>query len=308
MFRGRRNPFIAESQCWPALPRPMPRRRASPARPAIAMYEQYYGLHEKPFGLLPDPSFIYWSKVHSMAYTMLEYGVIANAGFTVITGGIGCGKTTLIRHLLTQLLDHVTVGLLSNTRIKEGELLRWVMMALDQPYDQPTAMAVFQEFQKFLIGQYAQNRRTILIVDEAQNLSVTTLEELRMLSNINADKDQLLQVILVGQPELREVLQGPELVQFVQRISSDFHLSALEPAEIFEYVRYRVQLAGGTPDLFSRQACKLVADVSGGVPRIINMYCDTALVYAFSTGARYVSSSIMAHVIADKKKYGLSVK
>lgn len=272
------------------------------------MYEQYYGLREKPFGMLPDPGFIYWSHAHSMAYTMLEYGVINNAGFTVITGGIGCGKTTLIRHLLTQLLQHVTVGLLSNTHIKEGELLRWVMMALGQPFDQPTVMGVFNDFQRFLIDQYAQMRRTILIVDEAQNLSTATLEELRMLSNINADKDQILQIILVGQPELREVLQGPDLVQFVQRISSDFHLMPLDPSEVFDYVRCRVQLAGGPPDLFSRQSCKLVADASKGVPRTINMLCDTALVYAYSTGARYVSSGIMANVIADKKKYGLTLK
>ena len=249
------------------------------------MYERFYGLHEKPFGLLPDPSFIYWSHAHSMAYTMLEYGVINNAGFTVITGGIGCGKTTLIRHLLTQLLEHVTVGLLSNTRIKEGELLRWVMMALAQPYDQASTMGVFHDFQKFLIDQYAQRRRTILIVDEAQNLSTGTLEELRMLSNINADKDQLLQIILVGQPELREVLQGPDLIQFVQRVSSDFHLPPLDAAEVFDYVRYRVQLAGGQSDLFSRQACKLVAEASKGVPRTINMFCDTALVYAYSSGS-----------------------
>ena len=272
------------------------------------MYEKFYRLREKPFGLLPDPAFIYWSHAHSMAYTMLEYGVINNAGFTVITGGIGCGKTTLIRYLLTQLLDHVTVALLSNTNIKDGELLRWVMMAFGQPFDHPSTMGVFHEFQRFLISQYSQNKRSILIVDEAQNLSTATLEELRMLSNINADKDQLLQIILVGQPELRDVLQRPDMVQFVQRVSSDFHLPPLDTNEVYEYVRSRVLQAGGTPDLFSRQACKLVADAAKGIPRTINMLCDTALVYAYSSGARYVSSSIMASVIADKKKYGFSLK
>ena len=129
-----------------------------------------------------------------------------------------------------------------------------------------------------------------------------------MLSNINADKDQLIQIILVGQPELRELLESPTLVQFVQRISSDFNLAALDPDEVYDYVRHRVERAGGNSDLFSRQACRLAADASKGVPRTINMLCDTALVYAFSAGARYVSSGLMATVIADKKKYGLTFR
>lgn len=269
------------------------------------MYEQYYGLREKPFGLLPDPSFMFWSREHTMAYAMLEYGVLNHAGFTVITGGIGCGKTTLIRYLLSQLEEQVTVGLLSNTQIHEGDLLRWVMLAFGQRHDQSSDMGVFSDFQKFLISQFALRRRTILIIDEAQNLSATLLEELRMLSNINADRDQLLQIILVGQPELRNVLEGPSLVQFVQRISSDYHLEALQPQDVYKYISNRVLQAGGAPDLFSRQASKLVADDSKGVPRKINILCDTALIYAYSDGAPYVSSSIMAMVIRDKQKFRL---
>jgi general secretion pathway protein A len=269
------------------------------------MYESHFKLREKPFGLLPDPYFIYWSQVHSMAYTMLEYGVMSNAGFTVITGGIGCGKTTLIRCLLANLTDQVTVGLLSNTNIKDGELMRWVMLALGQPFEQTTIMAVFNDFQRFLIEQYAKQKRIILIVDEAQNLSTSTLEELRMLSNINADKEQLLQIVLVGQPELREILRGPGLVQFVQRISSDYHLAPLQPTEVYDYVKTRLVQAGGSQDLISRQACKILAEATGGIPRLINMLSDTALVYAYSAGARQVSSGIMAHAINDKKKHGL---
>jgi general secretion pathway protein A len=269
------------------------------------MYEQFYKLREKPFQMQPDPDFIYWSHSHTMAYTMLEYGVINNAGFTVITGDIGCGKTTLIRYLLGHLADHATVGLLSNTQIKEGELLRWVMMSFGQKYDQPSSMSIFHDFQAFLIQEYANGKRAILIVDEAQNLSTTTLEELRMISNINAEKDQLIQIILAGQPQLREVLQGPGLVQFVQRIGSDFHLSPLNPDEIYDYIRHRVERAGGSGDLFSHKACRLIADASKGIPRTINLLCDTALVYAYSAGARYVSSSLMSMVIKDKQKYGL---
>ena len=269
------------------------------------MYEHFYHLREKPFGLLPDPSLIYWSHGHSMAYTMLEYGIINGAGFTVITGGIGCGKTTLIRYLLTQLQDNVSVGLLSNTQIKEGDLLRWVMMAFDQPYDQPTSMGLFRDFQSFLIDQYSRGRHTILIVDEAQNLSITTLEELRMLSNINADKDQLLQIILVGQPELRTLLQDPKLVQFTQRISSDFHLRPLDPEEVQHYIETRLIAAGGSPDLFTPQACRLVAEESRGIPRVINNLCDTALVYGYSAGSPQVTASIIENVISDKKQYGI---
>ncbi len=269
------------------------------------MYEQFYKLSEKPFQMHPDPDFIYWSQGHSMAYTMLEYGVINNTGFTVITGEIGCGKTTLIRFLLSQLVDHVTVGLLSNTQIKEGDLMRWVMMAFGQAFDQTSSMGLFQEFQSFLIREYGKGKRAILIVDEAQNLSTSTLEELRMLSNINADKDQLIQIVLVGQPQLRDLLQGPELVQFSQRVTSDFHLAPLTPSEVYEYIRHRVERVGGVPDLFSRQACRLIADASKGIPRTVNMLCDTALVYAFSAGAKYVSSGLISLVIADKRKYGL---
>jgi general secretion pathway protein A len=272
------------------------------------MYEQYFNLKEKPFQMQPDPAFIFWSEAHSMAYSMLEYGILNNAGFTVVTGDVGSGKTTLIRILLAQLLDHATVGLLSNTNIQEGELLRWVMLSFGQRFDQTSQMALFQDFQNFLISEFSHNKRSILIVDEAQNLSVATLEELRMLSNINADKDQLLQIILIGQPQLRDLLQGPNMTQFVQRITSDFHLVPLKSNEVSHYIAHRVLLAGGSKELFSHMACRLVAEVSEGVPRIINMLCDTALVYAYSASKAYVSSSMMAQVIADKQKYGVFFK
>jgi general secretion pathway protein A len=183
-----------------------------------------------------------------------------------------------------------------------------VMLAFGQRFDQNSQMALFQDFQNFLISEFGQNRRAILIVDEAQNLSVTTLEELRMLSNINADKDQLLQIILIGQPQLRDLLQGPNMTQFVQRITSDFHLVALKPNEVAHYIAHRLVLAGGSKELFSHMACRLVAEASGGVPRTINMLCDTALVYAYSASKAYVSSGLMAQVISDKQKYGVFFK
>ena len=269
------------------------------------MYEAFYGLSEKPFSTLPDPDFIYWGRAHKMAFAMLEYGILNHAGFTVVTGGIGCGKTTLICHLLKHLDDDVTVGLVSNTRRAAGDLLRWVMMSLGQPYEQGSVVALHQEFQDFLIGEYASNRRTLLIVDEAQNLGMETLEELRMLSNINFGKDQLLQIVLVGQPQLKELLQRPELVQFAQRISSDFHLQPLAPREVGHYIAHRLQLAGSTRRLFSPNAAAMIAEASQGVPRSINILCDTALVYGFSSGARAISVRIVKDVIEDKRRYGL---
>lgn len=269
------------------------------------MYEAFYGLSEKPFSTLPDPDFIYWGRAHKMAFAMLEYGILNHAGFTVVTGDIGCGKTTLICHLLNHLEENVTVGLVSNTRCAAGDLLRWVMMSLGQPYEQGSVVALHQEFQDFLIGEYASSRRTLLIVDEAQNLGMGTLEELRMLSNINFGKDQLLQIVLVGQPQLKELLQRPELVQFAQRISSDFHLQPLAPREVGRYIAHRLQLAGSTRRLFSPSAAAMIAEASQGVPRSINILCDTALVYGFSSGARAISVRIVKDVIEDKRRYGL---
>ena len=194
------------------------------------MYEAFYGLSEKPFSILPDPDMIYWGRNHRLAFAMLEFGVMNNAGFTVITGEIGCGKTTMLRYLLRNLDSNITVGLISSTPNGKAELLQWVMMSLNQPFED-TYPSLFKRLQIFLQEQYARGGRTILIVDEAQNLGLEPLEELRMLSNINADKDQYLQIILVGQPQLKDLLRSPRLVQFAQRVSSDFHLKPLNPTE-----------------------------------------------------------------------------
>src|ERR1700761_595695 len=207
------------------------------------MYEAFYQLREKPFSILPDPDLIYWGKKHSMAFTMLEFGVMNNAGFTVITGEIGSGKTTLVRYLLKKINPGITVGLISNSPQGRQELLQWILMSLDQPFEGDYPI-LFKRLQDFLYGQYANGRRTILIIDEAQNLEPQALEHLRMISNINADKFQILQLILVGQPQLRSQLLAPELHQFAQRISSDFHLKALEEREVLNYINFRLQSVG----------------------------------------------------------------
>src|SRR5258705_11575520 len=246
------------------------------------MYEAFYQLREKPFSILPDPELIYWGKMHSMAFTMLEFGVMNNAGFTVITGEIGSGKTTLVRYLLKKISPQITVGLISNSPQGRQELLQWILMSLGQPFDGEYPI-LFKRLQDYLYGQFANGRRTILIIDEAQNLEPEALEHLRMLSNINADKFQILQLILVGQPQLRDLLLGPDLHQFAQRISSDFHLKPLEEDDVVKYIDFRLSEVGSRGPLFSQQACSEIAAASGGIPRMINILCDTALVYGFAS-------------------------
>jgi len=269
------------------------------------MYESFFNLNDKPFSIQPDPDYMFWAHGHSMAYAMIEYGIMNRAGFTVITGEIGSGKTTLVRHLLNQLGEDVTVGLVSNAQDKGGELLHWVLMAFGKPYEEKPHVALHGQFVDFLIEEYAAGRRVILIVDEAQNLGPDTLEELRMLSNINADKDQLLQLILVGQPQLRDLLKRPELIQFAQRIASDFHLRPLDQAEVQDYIEHRLRLAGARHRIFTNRACTLIAEATNGIPRLVNILCDTALVYGFSSDQRRIDTDIVEEVLHDKSEYGI---
>lgn len=267
------------------------------------MYREFYGLEQKPFSILPDPNYLYWGHSHSLAYSMLEYGVMNRAGFTVVTGEIGCGKTTLIRHLLDRLDEEFTVGLVSN--IQDGDLLQWVLMAFGQTYEGKSHVGLHDELQQFLIREYAEGRRTILIVDEAQNLGPKLLEQLRLLSNINADNDQLLQLILVGQPQLKGLLQAPELTQFAQRIASDFHLAPLTAEDIDAYIKHRLSKAGRDLPLFTMDACEALFEASRGIPRIINILADTCLVYGFARMAPEIDGGIVEEVIRDKRTHGI---
>lgn len=270
------------------------------------MYTAFYGLKEKPFSLLPDPGFLYPSRQHQMALSLLEYGLENQAGFTVITGEIGTGKTTLIRQLLNQVSADLTVGLISNSHQSFGELLHWILEAYGLEVAEPDSrVAMYRQFVDFVIGEYAKQRRTVLILDEAQNLSVETLEELRMLSNINTEKDQVLQVMLIGQQQLRDTLQRPDMVQFAQRISTDFHLSALNENETVEFIHHRLQHAGGNPSIFPEAACRRVFHHSAGVPRLINLLCDTTLVYGYAENLEEITASLVDEVALEKQRGGL---
>jgi len=271
------------------------------------MYESFYGFMEKPFSLQPDPAFLYLGKKHRMALTMLEYGLANRAAITVISGEIGSGKTTLIRQLLNEAGDDVEVGLISNTHRSFGELLQWVALAYGLPYEGREKVALYQAFVDFLVQQYASGKRTVLIVDEAQNMDAQTLEELRLLSNVNADKDQVLQLILVGQPELRETLRRPDLKQLAQRVAVAYHLGPLTDEETDAYIRHRLVKAGGRPEIFEPKAARFVHHQTGGVPRLINILCDTALVYAFAEGCDRISAELMFEVVRDREETGFGL-
>jgi general secretion pathway protein A len=269
------------------------------------MYEQFFGLSEKPFSIQPDPAFLYWGRTHRLAYAMLEYGVLNHAGISVITGEVGCGKTTLVHRLLDQLSDTHTVALLSNIQQGRGDLLSWVLMGFGEPFANKTHVELFSHLQSFFISEYSKGRRVVLIIDEAQNLSADMLEELRMLSNINAGKDQLLQLILVGQPQLKELLNKPELLQLAQRVGSDFHLTPLNVEEVHAYIDTRLAIAGCRRRVFTDRAIDSIAEHSRGVPRVINIITDTALVYAFSAEELVVGVETIRNVIRDKSEFGV---
>jgi putative secretion ATPase (PEP-CTERM system associated) len=269
------------------------------------MYESFYEFREKPFTLLPDPGFLFLSNKHRMALTLLEYGLMNQAGFTVISGDIGTGKTTLIRHLLDHMDREHTVGLITNTHRSFGELLEWILLAFNLEHARLGKVEMYRRFVDFIIDEYAHNRRVVLIVDEAQNMAADTLEELRMLSNVNADKDQALQVILVGQRELRDTLRRPDLVQFAQRISVDYHLEPLSVEETLGYIRHRLEVAGGDPLLFDEDACRAVYRYSNGVPRLINLLCDTALVYGYAEQRERIDSALVTDVAREKQQGGI---
>ena len=269
------------------------------------MYESFYGLKEKPFSIQPDPDFLFMSQRHTLAYSMLEYGLMSRAGFTVICGDIGCGKTTLIRRLLNTLGDDVRVGLVTNTHQDMGNLLEWIMLSYDLPFEGKSQVSQYDAFQKFLIAEYGKGHRVVLIVDEAQNLSVSALEYLRMLSNINADKDQLLQMVLVGQPQLRELLKRPELTQFAQRVAVDYYIPPLGTVEVADYIEHRLRVAGRDRSLFSPLAMSKIAKAAQGVPRNINTLCDMALVYGYAYEARVIDVHIIDEVLQDRSQFGV---
>ncbi|MGI9232521.1 MAG: AAA family ATPase [Woeseiaceae bacterium] len=261
-------------------------------------YLKHFKLSEQPFRLTPDPEFIYWSKQHARAKAYMESTIWLADGFVVITGEIGSGKTTLLQSFLSELEDDVVYAVVSQTQLTPTQFLQAVLTEFGfKPFDM-RKVELLDMLNMFLIEQYSNGKKVVLIVDEAQNLSRKVLEEIRMISGIETHKEKVLRIILAGQPELKETLDAPRLKQLVQRVRLRFHLSALDPRETREYIEHRLAIGGHEEkNLFNEECFDLIHRYSGGVPRLINTLCDTALLCAFSDekpaiGAADVMSAI----------------
>lgn len=263
-------------------------------------YLEHFGLRERPFALAPDPEFIHWSDAHRSAYAMLEYGLTTRAPITLLTGEIGGGKTTLIHHFIDSLGDDVVAALISNARVGKSGILGSVCATLELAAPPGSeAEDLFTLLQQALLDEYRKGRRVLLFIDEAQNLDREALEDLRMLTNINAGREEVLQLFLSGQPELRSVILQPEMEQFAQRVAASYHLERLPEEAIGGYIAKRLRQAGGEPGIFSRQAAELVHSATGGTPRLINQLCDLSLTYAFANDDPMVRRSTVQQVLDD---------
>mgnify|MGYP001814718134 FL=1 len=261
-------------------------------------YLEHFKLKEQPFRLTPDPAFVYWSKQHSRAKAYMESTIWLADGFVVITGEIGSGKTTLLQSFLEELDDSVVYAVVSQTQLTATEFLQEALTEFGfKPFDK-RKVELHDMLNMFLIEQSANDKNVVLIVDEAQNLSLKVLEEIRMLSNIETHKEKVLRIILAGQPELREKLDSPKLKQLAQRVRLRFHLGALDKQDTRSYISHRLRVAGAaSEDLIPADTLDVIYRYTGGVPRLINTLCDTALLCAFADNKPAVTmDDIMAAV------------
>jgi putative secretion ATPase (PEP-CTERM system associated) len=264
------------------------------------MYTSFFGFKCKPFQLTPDPEFLFLSSCHKRALTYLNYGITDNAGFILITGEIGTGKTTIIRSMMKSLKEDVKLARINNTRVTSEQLISMINedFGIDTKGKDKTQM--LSDLTDFLIDQYAQGARSMIIIDEAQNLSPELLEEIRLLSNLETDKSKLLQIILVGQPELNFTLSRSELEQLRQRITTNTHIGPLNREETEAYIKHRLKVAGNENGVkFEEGVMDAVYDFSKGVPRLINILCDFALLAAFVDGKKTIDMDLIKSIISD---------
>ncbi|MEO5898245.1 MAG: XrtA/PEP-CTERM system-associated ATPase [Vicinamibacterales bacterium] len=270
------------------------------------MYEKYYNLRERPFALSPDPDYLYLSRVHSEALDSLRYGIESRAGFIVVTGEIGAGKTTLLQTLLQRLDNRTTVARVVNTTLDPRELLEAIALDFGLDTTGKSKPVLLRDLGHFLVNQRAQGKRPLLVIDEAQNLSAAALEEVRLLSNLETEKSKLLQILLAGQPGLRDTISSPQLEQFRQRVAVSYHLMPLDEPDTAAYINYRLAHAAlGEPPSFPPETAAMVYHASGGVPRIVNVICDAALVFGYAEERPRIDPQLLQEVLVELKATGV---
>lgn len=264
------------------------------------MYTDFFGLSDKPFELLPNPRFLYLSKCHRKALSYLQYGIQERAGFTLLTGEVGSGKTTLIRDIINKISAEMTLAMVFNTRVDGRQLISMINDDFGLEVEGKDKVELLKDLNDFLLYECGQSRRPIIIVDEAQNLSEETLEELRLLSNLESDELKMVQIVLVGQPELKSIIARPSLRQLRQRISVSCHLSPLNQTETQEYIFHRLNTVGGAGKIqFAEGVFETIFHHSSGVPRLINLLCDFVLLSAFVEESHEINLQMVQDAISE---------
>jgi len=265
------------------------------------MYTSFFGLNEKPFSITPNPRYLYMSERHTEALAHLIYGIKDSGGFIQLTGEVGTGKTTLVRGLLQRLPDNADVALILNPQLSATEFLAAILeeLGIEIPEEKNSLKALTDALNEFLLESYSKGRRTILIVDEAQNFAVDVLEQIRLLTNLETAKHKLLQITLIGQPELRTMLARNDLRQLAQRITARYHLEPLSQEDTELYLQHRLKVAGATRPIFSKPACRELFRLSGGIPRIINVIADRALLGAFTSEEQLITPALVRRAAAE---------
>ena len=264
------------------------------------MYLEFYGLRENPFNVTSDPSFLYLSKSHKEALSHLLYGIKERKGFLEITGEVGAGKTTLCKALLRRLDSNTKTAFILNSNLSDMQLLESIVEDFGLEPSRRTRLSLMRALNNFLLQELKEKANVVLILDEAQNLKLSTLESVRLLSNLETDKEKLFQIVLVGQPELRRKLASPELLQLKQRIGVRFHISPLEKDEIEKYISHRLSVAGCSGDLrFTEEAVEKIFEYSKGVPRLINILCDKALLSGFVLETKIIERDLVEKSIFE---------
>ncbi len=266
------------------------------------MYTSFFGLNEKPFSITPDPRYLFMSERHGEALAHLVYGVTESGGFVQLTGEVGTGKTTLVRTLLqNRLPDNADVAVVLNPQLSAIEFLATIVeeLGIGDDLDKQSVKALTDALNRYLLKAHAEGRRVILIVDEAQNLAPSVLEQVRLLTNLETSKQKLLQIILIGQPELRELLSRNDLRQLAQRITGRYHLEPLSRDETAQYVRHRLQVAGALSEIFEPSAIREVFRLTQGVPRLVNVICDRALLGAYASESARVNKRLVRRAASE---------